>query len=223
MGSSASGPAMRRSPGTCGHVALPAARDDGVAAPHQEAVAHVDGRVRVGVGAEHRASGAVEVGDGHGVAAVDDVQDEPAARAGTADGKEDRDVRGELHTTGVVAGRPLDVGDARIRPVERIDREVEPAPELLVGSGVAEEHAIGEQPAQRDLEARDGHWARPLPRAAPTARPHPTSGRPDETSKWTCPGQGPLPIVLLMRGSNPFCPVASGADRSGMCGWKLFA
>src|SRR5205823_5662085 len=106
---------------------------------------------------EHGTRGAVEVGDRHRVAAIHHVEDEPATGAAAIDGDENRGVRRELDAAGGVAWRQPDVGDALVGRMLRIDREVEPALQLLVGSHAAEGVAVGEGTAQADVESSDGH------------------------------------------------------------------
>ena len=139
------------------HVALPAARHDDPAAPHQEAVTHVDRRIGVGVRPEHRPGGMVEVGHGDRVAAVDDVEDHAAAAARTLDRQQDRHIGGELHAPlGVAWGEP-DVGDPLVGGVRRVDGEAEASLELFVGTDLPEGVPPGERASEREVEAGDGH------------------------------------------------------------------
>ena len=136
-------------------VPLPAARDDDPAALHQEAVAHVDRRVRVRSGGEGGARRAVEVGHRHRVAAVDDIQQDTPRALGAIHRQQDRHVRIPRDPPGRVARGQRHVGDAEVRRVERIDREVQPPLQLLVA------REAGQRAAQRDVEAGDRH-GRPL-------------------------------------------------------------
>ena len=138
-------------PGHARQVPLPAAGDDDPAALHQEAVAHVDRRVRVRPRPEGGPGGAVEVGHRHRVAAVDHVQEKPPAALRAVHRQEDRHVRIPRDPPGRVARGQRDVGDAPVRGVERIDGEVQPPLQLLVA------RKAGQRAAQRDVEAGDRH------------------------------------------------------------------
>jgi hypothetical protein len=143
-------------PGQLRHVALPAARDDDVAAPHQEPVAGVERGIRIGVGPEDRPGGVVEVRHGHRVAAVDDVHDRAPAGAAALDRQQDRHVGGELDAA-VAAGREADVRDRGVGRVRGIDGEAQAALQLLVGADVAERAAPGQRSAQREVEVGHRH------------------------------------------------------------------
>jgi hypothetical protein len=95
-------------------VALPAARDHDEAALHQEAVAHVDRRVRIRARAEQRAGGPVEIRHRDRVAAVDDVEHDAPAALRAIERQQDGHVRAPLDVAGGVARRELHVGDAAI-------------------------------------------------------------------------------------------------------------
>ena len=138
-------------------IALPAARHDDPAAPHEPAVAGVDGRMRVAARTEDRARGVVEVRHRDGVAAVHDVHDEAPARPRAIDGQQDRDVGREGDAPGRIARRQRQVGDGAIRRVLRIDSEVDPAHQLLVAAHVAERAPAGERAPLGHLKARDRH------------------------------------------------------------------
>jgi hypothetical protein len=140
-------------------VDLPAARDHHVAAPHEESVARVDGRIGIRSRSKRRARGAIEVGDRHGVAAVDDVEDDAPVAPGAIDRQQDRHVRLELDTARMVARRERHVGDALVRRVLGVDREVERPLQLLVRADVAERRAAGERPPESYVEAGHRHRA----------------------------------------------------------------
>ena len=85
-------------------VALPPARDHDEAALHQEAVAHVDRRVRIRARAEQRAGGPVEIRHRDRIAAVDDVEHDAPAALRAIERQQDGDVRAPLDAAGGVAG-----------------------------------------------------------------------------------------------------------------------
>ena len=119
-------------------VTLPAARGDDPAAAHQPAVACVHRRMRVAVRPEDRPGGVIEVRDGDLVASIDDVEDESAADLRPIDRGQDGNVRDEGDAARLVSRRQRDVGDGLVRRVLRVDREVKPARQLLVGTDVTE-------------------------------------------------------------------------------------
>src|SRR5439155_1330906 len=171
-----------------GQIELPAARADGVAAAHQESIAGVDRRVRIGAGSEGRARRVVEVGNAHRVAAIHDVDQRAAARPRAVHGDEQREVGGKLDEPGGVPRRQRDIGDAAVGGVTRIDRVAQPALQLLVGTHVAERRATGQRTAQRDLEAGDGH--------------HFTSARNRSMAALTSAGRGQRGHAAIPRGGE---------------------
>ena len=125
--------------------------------PHEPAVAHVDGRVRIGAGDQIGPRRVIEVRHRDDVAAIHHVDDDPAARPRANDGQEQRHVGRELDATLRVAWGAIDVGDHAVGRVRRIDAEVESPLQLLVGPDRAERAAVGERAAQRDVEASCRH------------------------------------------------------------------
>ena len=114
-------------------VALPAARDHDEAALHQEAVAHVDRRIRIRARAEQRAGGPVEIRHRDRIAAVDDVEHDAPAALRAIERQQDGHVGAPLDAAGGVARGQLDVGDAAIGGVSRVDGEVQAPLQLFIG------------------------------------------------------------------------------------------
>ena len=156
-----------------GHVALPAARHDGIAAPHQEPVADIDGRIRVGARRERRPRGVVEVRQGDGVAAVHDVENHAPIAAGALDGQQDRHVGRELHAPVAVPRCLAYVGDPRVRGMLGVEGEAEPPLQLFVGPDATERAAAGQRALERDVEVcnRHGDGLSPSPSGATGRRP----------------------------------------------------
>ena len=98
-------------------------------------------------------------GDQHVLAAV--VEQEPAAAPGPVHGEQDRHVGAPLDSVPGGARGQLDIGDAAVGRVERIDREVKTSFQLLVGPDLharaAECRALRQWAPQRHLEARHRH------------------------------------------------------------------
>ena len=152
-------PVEAQQAGQIGEVALPGAGEDDEAASHEEAVARVDGRIRIRARREGRPCGAVEVRHGDGIAPVDHVEEHAAAASRAIHGHQQRDLGRERHPSRFVPGGQLHVGDAGVGRVQGIEGEVQPPLELLVGSRVAERGAAGQGPPERDLEACHRHPA----------------------------------------------------------------
>jgi hypothetical protein len=114
-------------------VALPPARDHDEAALHQEAVAHVDRRVRIRARAEQGTRGAIEIRHGDRIAAVDDVEHDAPAALRAIERQQDGDVRAPLDAAGGAARGQFHVGDAAVGGVRRVDGEVQAPFQLFVG------------------------------------------------------------------------------------------
>ena len=151
--------AQAEQPGHLGQIDLPAARDHREAASHQEAVAWIDRRIRIGAGNERRTGRAVEVRDRDRVAPVDHVEHDAAARAPAIDRHQDRHVGFELDASRMVPRSQRDVGDALVRRVLGIDREPKRSFQLLVGTGVAERRTAGQWTPKSHVEPGHGHQA----------------------------------------------------------------
>ena len=113
--------------------------------------------MRVAARSEGRPRGVVEVRDADGVASIHDIDQEPPARPPSIHGQQDGHVRREGNPTRRIPRSQLDVGDGAIRRVLRIDREVDPAQQLLVAARIAKGAPPGERTTLRHLKARDRH------------------------------------------------------------------
>jgi hypothetical protein len=147
-------------------IALPATRRDDPTAAHEEAVAHVDRRVRIGVGAEHRTCGVIEVRHAHRVAAIHDVDQHASAAPRAVDRQQEREIGGELDEAAWGRRCQRDVGDAAVGGVVRIEGEAQATFQLLVGARVAERLAVGQRATQGDIERDGGHVRPPISETA---------------------------------------------------------
>ena len=127
------------------YVALPAGPDDGVASPHQEAVAGVFRRGRSVV-----VNGVVEELEAAHVAAIVDVVKDAAVAAFQVDGLEHVDVRGVLDQAVWIPRCVLEVDHGTELWSGGVDGEVDTARQQLVGADVAKLLAFRERLAPVD-------------------------------------------------------------------------
>jgi hypothetical protein len=131
-------------------VHLPPDDGQGVALPHEPAVAEVALLGRVARGgptvddAQHRPA-----------APVRDLQKQGAVSLARVLGREDEEVGGELDLAIRAARGVLQIDDAAIVEVPGLDREVDAAGDLLVGPARAERPAVQDIGPRGDLEASD--------------------------------------------------------------------
>ena len=137
-------------------VVLPAAPPDRVAPAHEEAVAEVLGRRRVG-----HPWRAVEHAERDLAAAIRDVEEEAAVAARRIAGPQDIEIRVALDQTRGAAGCCRQIGDGLVRRVRRMDAEAEHAHDLFVRAGRPEWTTVEHRRTLRDLERGHGHWIDP--------------------------------------------------------------
>ncbi len=145
------------------HVALPGEPRDGIAAPHQEAVAGMDELERIVA-----RRGVVEELQRALVAAIAVVEEEPPVAARQLDRLQDHEIGDETNAPVAVARRLGEIGDAALRGRRRIDREMCPPDQPLIGADAAEGMAAGKGAAIGDGEFDDILHGR-LPHGCPAA------------------------------------------------------
>ena len=138
-------------PRRVGDVVLPAAPHHGVALPHQEPVARVQGRVGRNVRC------AVDVAQGKGFAPVQHVQQQPPVAFAWIVRAEDAKVRAELDLALGIARGQLDIGDGLVGRMERVNGKVSCPVYLRVRACGAEGLSIGKGTLRSDFKPGDWH------------------------------------------------------------------
>ena len=132
------------------HVELPPDPDQRVSLAHEEAVSHLRRSRRV-----RAARRPIEAPQHPLVAAIGNLEQQHAVAARGVDRLQDEQVGGEVHLAVRLRGGVDQVHDALVVPVARIDRELDPAHQLLVGPGRAERLPVGDRHPRRDGHLRD--------------------------------------------------------------------
>ena len=140
--------------GCCRHIVLPAAPEHGIALAHEKAIA----RVLV-------ADGTVQIRQHGGSAAIDDIQEQepPLIAALGRDGLQQADVRRAMHQALRIAWGALQVSDAGVAGMVRVDRAVYCAIQLLVGANVTKGLLWRKGAAGLDLQGCYRHVTPPFP------------------------------------------------------------
>ncbi len=159
--------------GEVGQIVLPAAGDHDVAAPHQKAVARVDGR-----------DAGSESGPKTGRVAwlklgtvtmlprfTTSTRSRPLPRARSTGSRIDTSAANSTRPAALRGASPTSVIRA-LAGCARVDGEAEPALQLLVGSDVAEGAPVGQGPAQDEVEVDGRHG---LDRASGAGHPASTA------------------------------------------------
>ena len=133
----------------------------------------------------------VHHGDDAAAAAVRQLDDAAAVGAGTVRWLDDGELRHEFDQSLHIARRELQVADAGVGRMHRVDREMRVAIDLLIGSHRAEALAAGIGRVRCDLEPRERHGRAPrkLPRACVAEPSHPTVQPPSKDTPHRFPSR----------------------------------
>ena len=132
------------------HIPVPCRPQQRVTLPHQEAIARVLRRGRI-VGPV----AIVDVTQHVQVATIVDVVEKAAVPLCEVDRFEEEEVALETDLAVGASGRELEVDDRRVGRVVRVNGVEELAPDLLVGPGLAELHAVGKDRTRGDFDPLD--------------------------------------------------------------------
>jgi hypothetical protein len=136
--------------GIGGQSGNPAAENNREALPHQEAISGVGGRARVVPGWR-----AVELDQRALAAAIVHVIEECAVSLGHVGRLQDVEIGRIFHSSGGAQGRLVEVHDAGIERLPRIQLAVETTNDFLVGPRLTEGLTAGERLRSSDLDPRD--------------------------------------------------------------------